>query len=268
MKTWKDNIYFVLVEPREAGNIGASARALKNMGFRNLCLVNPPAVLTDEARWLARHALDILESAKTFETLEDALADKSLVVGTTRRTGKRRGPTIHAEEAVGNLVSNAAKNKIAIIFGREDRGLYNKEVSRCGFLLTIPSNRSQPSLNLSQAVLIISYELSKAGHSFSEKKRSLRKGSCGSVYPVPLASSAELVPQKELLSLYTRIDSTLKALGYIPRGNRDLEAKIMLNLKYFIGRAGLTRWELNMLHGICSQIEKKIAGSDKVVPRK
>jgi TrmH family RNA methyltransferase len=157
---WKDNIYFVLVEPKEPGNVGASARAIKNMGFKNLCVVNPPAALTEgEGRWFARNAHDVLSSAQIYGTLADAVADKSVVVGTTRRKGKRRGLIMPADEGASRLYRMAASNKVAVLFGREAKGLFNEEVEECGFMLSIPSSKAQPSLNLSHAVLIIAYEL-------------------------------------------------------------------------------------------------------------
>jgi TrmH family RNA methyltransferase len=249
MKNWKDNICFVLVEPRESGNIGSSARAMKNMGFKNLCLVKPPAVITDEARWLACNALDILESAKTYDNMKDAIRDKSIVVGTTRRKGRRRGVIIPVEQGVKAIFDIARNNKVAILFGREDRGLFNEEVEECGFLITIPTSKEQPSLNLAQAVLIVAYELSKAEYKSQESRvggQELKE------------EKRILVNHEELMSLYKRVAETLRLLEYIPKGDRNLEKKIMQNLKHFIGRAGLTEWELKMLHGICSQIEKKI----------
>lgn len=107
-------------------------------------------------------------------------------------------------------------------------------------LITIPTSREQPSLNLAHAVLIIAYELSKAGY----KQKSEEKIS--------------LINHEELTNLYSRISGIFKLLEYIPKGDRNLESKIMHNLKHFIGRAGITEWELKMLHGICSQLEKKI----------
>lgn len=242
MKTWKDNVYFVLVEPKEAGNIGASARAIKNMGFKNLCLVNPPSLMTDEARWFARNAHDILNSAERFTTIKDAISDKSIVVGTSRRIGRKRGVIVHAEHGAQRLLEIAATNKIAILFGREDRGLYNKEIEECGFLMTIPSSKKQPSLNLAHAVLIIAYELSKAAYSTEI------------TVPVP-----KLVSHKELAPLFERIEEVLTELGYIRKSDKDLRKKIIQNLKHFIGRAGLTDWELKMFHGICCRIEKKLS---------
>ncbi|MCL4537547.1 MAG: RNA methyltransferase [Nitrospirae bacterium] len=254
MKHWKDNIYFVLVEPKESGNIGASARAIKNMGFKNLCLVNPPIPplvkggkgrFSDEARWLACNALDVLNSAETYDNLKDAIRDKSIIVGTTRRKGRRRGVITPAEQGVKGIFNIGRNNKVAILFGREDRGLFNEEVEECGFLITIPTGKEQPSLNLAQAVLIVAYELSKAEYAGGKGQ-----GAIG--------ERQEIVNHKEIASLYERISKTLKLLEYIPKGDRNLEKKIMQNLKHFIGRAGLTDWELKMLHGICSQIEKRI----------
>src|SRR5208337_820441 len=97
MPSWKDNISFVLVEPRESANIGASARAVKNMGFRTLCLVKSPEI-NDEARWLAHNSLDVLEAAKRYDSLTDAIDDQSFVVAVARRTGKRRGMVLPLEQ--------------------------------------------------------------------------------------------------------------------------------------------------------------------------
>jgi TrmH family RNA methyltransferase len=245
MKDWKDNVYFILVEPKEPGNVGASARAIKNMGFRNLCLVNPPSLINSEARWFARNAHDILDSAEIFTTIKDAISDKSIVVGASRRTGRKRGIFVHAEQGARRLLEIAATNKTAILFGREDRGLYNEEIEECGFLMTIPSSKKQPSLNLAHAVLIIAYELSKAEYSTE--------------VTVPLP---RLVSHKDLAPLFEKIEKTLTELGYIRQSDKDLRKKIIQNLKHFIGRAGLTDWELKMFHGICSRIEKKIQSGE------
>jgi len=236
----------VLVEPKESGNIGSTARAIKNMGFRNLSLVSPPAVIGEEARWLACNALDVLESAERFNAVADAVQDKTLVVGTSRRVGKRRGMIVSVEEGAERVLDVARDNKVAVLFGREAKGLLNEEVEECGLLITIPSSKIQPSLNLAQAVLITAYELSKA-----EFKGIVRK-------PYRRQEEKLLIDHKTLTALYERMSEVLSLLEYIPRGDRDLAKKIMSNLKHFIGRAGITEWELNMLHGICTQIEKKI----------
>ena len=251
MNDWKDNVFFVLVEPKEAGNIGASARAMKNMGFRNLEVVSPVRIpiisglnwtsrrnfLTDESRRMACNAVDVLESAVVHTSFKEAIRGKNIIIGTTRRIGKRRGLILPLKEGIKKAVSASKKNKIAIVFGREDKGLNNREVEECGFLITIPANPLSASLNLSQSVLLVAYELSRKTYKTE--------------FP-------ELAKHKEIDGLYRRIRSTLRLLEYIPRGSSDLEMKIMRNLKRLINRAGLTDWELKMFHGMCSQVEKKI----------
>jgi TrmH family RNA methyltransferase len=237
MKNWKDNISFIIVEPKEPGNIGASARALKNMGFTKLELVKPVAFMTDEAKCMSCNALDVLEHAKVYPGFNDAIKNKAMVIGTTRRIGKQRGPILPVTASIKRIIPAAKKNNIAILFGREDRGLLNKEIEQCGFLMTIPADPSSPSLNLSQSVLLVAYELSHRTYK---------------------NASPELVHHKNIAALYHHINMTLKRLGYIPRGDRDLEKKIMTNLKHLFGRSGLTDWEYKMLRGICTQIEKKM----------
>ena len=279
MENWKGNVFFVLVEPKESGNIGASARAMKNMGFQNLSMVKPPAQLTDEARWFACNALDVLESAQSYPDFKSAISDKAFVVGTSRRTGKRRGMILPLEQGARKIIERARSGKVAILFGREAKGLLNEEVDECGLLLTIPTSKEHRSLNLSQAVLIVAYELLKAGYAdekakgeghgeaakgeTDQTKGRRRRVRGGNQKPSPrMFESGEfgtqLVSYEEISALYNRMTETLKLLEYIPRGDRDLEAKIMQNLKHFIARSGLTDWELNMLHGILTQIEKKV----------
>jgi TrmH family RNA methyltransferase len=237
MGTWKDNISFILVEPKEPGNIGSSARAMKNMGFRSLELVKPGEFLTDEARHMACDAIDILENAKIHSSFKEAIKDKAVIIGTTRRLGRRRGFIFALRDSIKRIITTAKRNRIAILFGREDRGLLNQEVEECGFLITIPSDKSSPSLNLAQCVLLVAYELS---------------------HETFRVSTSKLLEHQELDALYSHIQSSLKLLEYVPRGSRKLEDRIMRNLKHLIGRSGLTHWELRMLYGLCSQVEKRI----------
>ncbi|MFN3740334.1 MAG: RNA methyltransferase, partial [Thermodesulfovibrionales bacterium] len=239
------------------GNIGASARAIKNAGFFNLSLVNPfrgvpfdeknirGILENSEARWFAGGAKDILKNVEIHSNLHDSISDKALVVGTTRRTGKRRGVILSVEEGIKRILDVASHNKVAILFGREDKGLFNEEIRECGFLITIEASRKAPSLNLAQAVLIIAYELNKMGME--------RYGSVDSI-GIP---DLKLVSHSDIEGLLDRLKIALKGLGYIPKGDRDLEKKIMDNMGFLLKRAGLTEWELNMLHGICTKIIEK-----------
>lgn len=256
MKTWRDNVYFTLVEPREPGNIGACARAIKNMDFKKLCLVNPPSLMTDEAQWFARNSLDVLDSADKRDSVHDAIGDKHYVVGTSRRRGKRRGAFLPVEEGARRIFEIAHKNKVAVLFGREDRGLFNEEIEECAFLMTIPANKKQPSLNLAQAVMIIAYEISKAG------MKGGKDTDKNSDERMLTAAPPKMARQEELVLLYERLENALRLIEYIPPDDKVVRRKIMQNLKHCLGRAGLTDWEFNMFHGICKRIEKKL-GSEK-----
>lgn len=235
--SWTENIFFVLVEPKENGNIGASARAMKNMGFNNLILVNP-AEIKEEAKWMAWRSNDVLENAKIHKNLDEAIADKVLVVGTTRRRGSKRGAIIDVKDGVKRIYEVAQKNKVAILFGREDKGLFNSEIEKCGFLITIPTSAKQPSINLAQSVLIVAYELM---HCEEIKDYHIQK--------------QFLVDQRELNKLYERLRTILKKTGYIPE-NIDIEKSIINNFRHLFGRTGLTFWELKLIHGLLSHIEE------------
>ncbi|MBN2408225.1 MAG: RNA methyltransferase [Candidatus Aminicenantes bacterium] len=236
-KTWKNNVHFVLVGPTESGNIGAAARAIKNMDFHRLELVGPVPHLTDEARSMACHAKDVLEAAQVHKTLRRAVAGKALAVGTTRRPGGRRGLIVDVRTGAPRIRKAAAANPVAVLFGNEHTGLTNMELDQCGLVLTIPSSVAFPSLNLAQSVLILAYELSR----LEAETR-----------------TPGLVAKSECEKLYRRIPGTLQILGYGRKGDKDLNADIARNLRRLIGRAGLTEWELNMLLGLCTRIERKL----------
>jgi TrmH family RNA methyltransferase len=235
--SWKDNVSFILVEPQEPGNIGSAARALQNMGFSSLELVNPVYFRTKEAKQMSCQGYDLLKKAVVHASFDDAIHDKHLIVGTTRRLGARRGMIIPLKDSIKKIISAAQKNRVAVLFGRERNGLTNREVNECGLLVTIPSEPKTPSLNLAQSVLLVAYELSQKSYK---------------------TALPELVEHEKLVHLYENIEAGLRLLEFIPRGDRDLEKKIMKNLKHLIGRSGLTEWELNMLYGICSQVERKL----------
>lgn len=244
MDNWKDNISFVLVDTLETGNIGASARALKNCGFSNLELVRPRNFPSDEAGWFAHGAEDILSAVRVHPALTPALKDKALIVGTTRRDGKKRGLTYPVRDAVERIRRFSENNRVALLFGREDHGLKNAETAECSFMIRIPASSEHPSFNLAQAVLIIAYEISYTSYA---------------VKPPP-----ETISNEEFLNLFERLRSVMKRAGYAPKGIRDKEAMIMADLKRLISRAAITPREARMLHGIISQIEESLGR--RIVP--
>lgn len=230
-----ENIAIVLVRPLKPGNIGSVARALKNMGLSDLRLVAPEASPSaQEALAMAVHARDVLESARIYPKLADALSDRTLVVGTTCREGLYRAEVRPLRETAVELVALAVSNRIAILFGAEDTGLTNRELKSCQRLIRIPSGPQYPSLNLAQAVMVVAYELWMASASQAFNSR----------------IGAEYAPAMEIDAMLERMKDALLAIGFLPENNPE---HIMFALRAIYGRSGLTARELDILSGIASQ---------------
>ncbi len=245
---WKDNISFVLVCPREAGNIGASARALKNFGFSRLELVAPKKFPAEEALWFAHGALDVLENVKVHQDLGEALQGRVLVAGTSRRKGKQRGTSCALKEGVKKIKKCALEGgTAAVLFGSEDKGLSNTQAEECAFLMNIPADPAMPSFNLAQAVLLVSYELFLAGDERADLEETVKSKGKNATKVKKTAT------HEELSFFHERLGEAIGRLGYTPRGNKDVEITVLKHLKRILSKAELTRWELKMLHGLLSQ---------------
>ena len=155
-----ENIRIVLVDPKYGGNIGSICRVMMNMGITDLVLVDPHDKLDwEEARRLACHAGEVLEKRQVFQTLEEAVADCTVVAGTSARTGMYRDHAGLPREIAPVVLDSAAHHKTALVFGREDTGLFNEELAVCTHIINIPSSEIYRSLNLSHAVMVCCYEL-------------------------------------------------------------------------------------------------------------
>jgi tRNA/rRNA methyltransferase len=229
-----DHIRIVLVEPQHAGNIGAVARAMKNMALSRLVLVNPVDHLGLEARMMAMHGLDILQQAQVVHTLAQGVADAGYVVGTTRRLGKGRQVTLTSRGIAPLLLELAATNPLAIVFGREDSGLSNEELLVCHELITIPAHPVHGSLNLAQAVLLVCYELFVASAN-------------PSVSPPPRLASVQ-----ELERLYARMRAVLSHIGFLHGSHPD---RMMGYFRRFFARQGLRSRDVKVFLGVFRQIE-------------
>lgn len=165
-------IIFILVSPQREENVGASARAMKTMGFENLRLVAPHCdYLGQKSRATAHGSVDILEKAKVFETLQDSLFDISLAIASAAKK-RNKTPSYQLVEDLPKIISskgNTLRN-VAIIFGGEESGLSNKELKLCDIVSTIPMRRKYPSLNLGQAVMVYATYLSKLNFSVAKRK--------------------------------------------------------------------------------------------------
>ena len=154
-----DNIRIVLVNTSHPGNIGGVARAMKNMGLTRLYLVAPRDYPNEQAEWRAVSAKDILDAAIVVPTLEDAIADCQFVVGTSARERRIPWPLLDARQCAERMAQASSQEQVAVLFGREDRGLTNEELRVCNLHLNIPTSGAYSSLNLAMAVQIVAYEL-------------------------------------------------------------------------------------------------------------
>lgn len=231
-------VAIVLVEPREPGNIGAAARAMGNMGLDRLVLVNPADHLSPAARRMAPGAGAILEGATVCATLAEAISGFGIVVGTTRREGRVRSGKISPRAAAPRIVELSKANDVAVLFGREDRGLTNREIEKCQRIVTVPTAPKGESLNLAQAVLVVAYELFLAGHEHGEalEKEPLRK----------LASSGSLE------EMYGHMERVLLEIDYLKENNPK---RMMRAFRKIFGRAGLGDGDVRALRGVFHQVE-------------
>jgi tRNA/rRNA methyltransferase len=243
----RERFAFVLFRPQSAGNIGAAARALKNMGFDDLRLVAPGTLKSREAAAMAVHADDVLASATIYPDLAAALADCAVAVGTTSRRGGYRSRARPLRAATAELNAIAGSNKIAIVFGREDHGLTNRELKLCNRLITIPTAPEYPSLNLAQAVMVVAYELMMA----SEESASAR---------APL-----FAPAAASDPMLARMEEALLSIGFIPDDNPN---HIMLAIREIFGRSGLTPREVEILNGMARQIRWVAEGGHRTLAEK
>ncbi|ABB37775.1 tRNA/rRNA methyltransferase (SpoU) [Oleidesulfovibrio alaskensis G20] len=235
-----ENVAVVLVEPRFPENIGMVARACANMGVNELVVVAPERWNPEKSVPLATpKGVPVLESVRHEDTLAAALAPYTLVLGTTARTGGWRRQILSPETAAPVVQQEvAAGGRVAIVFGREDRGLTNEETEVCSRLVTIPTSEAS-SLNLAQAVLILLYECFKLSDA-----RPFHK-SAGAL--------SRVVTHEEQEILFAALQDTLLDIDYLREDNPDY---FMLPVRRFMQKASLRRHEFDMLMGICRQVRR------------
>lgn len=237
MSSRLENISIILVEPQGPLNIGSVCRAMMNFGFSDLRLVNPETGhLCDDARRMALKASVILDRTRIFPSLEDALSDCHLALATTRRFGRYRRDFLHPDQAGKQLVPWAEEGRVALVFGREDKGLRTAELDLCQRLITIPTSREFPSMNLAQAVALCLYETSKA---FFEERKQVGGGRS-------LASGGLLE------EMYGHMKNALLDCGFLNFQNPD---HIMHAFRRIFGRAGLDPREVRILRGLWRRVE-------------
>ena len=229
----------ILVEPSLAVNVGAVARAMKNMGFSELRIVYPDEGsehLSDPARRMSAGSEEILEQARVFPSLGLALADIQVVAGCTARKGQGRNPLLDPRELKEHAARLGPETRFAVVFGREDRGLTNAELDLCHLVVTVPTAPEHSSLNLAQAVLLICYEL-RGGSSPGE--------------PDVAAPNAPATSE-ELEELYGHARKVLLRVGFLDPQNPD---RILRVLRRLLGRVGPDSREVAILRGILRRMD-------------
>lgn len=227
----------VLVEPQGALNIGSVSRAMLNFGVSDLRLVNPQVDhLSHDARLMSVKAVSVLENARVFSSLDEALADCSVSFGTTRRFGQYREDLKHPDEAALFLLPIAQQQPVALVFGREDKGLFTSELDLCQHFITIPTNAELPSMNLAQAVVLCLYEVKKAEGKLANRQHGRKK----------LAENAELE------AMFQHMKQAMINIGYLNPQNPE---HILRTFRRVLGRAGLNPREVSILRGLFNQID-------------
>ena len=227
-------IRFVLVEPKEAGNVGACARVMKNFGFDALWIAGRHPELFPVSGWWASGADDLLERTTFVPTLHEAIADCQLVIATTSSRG-RTTPADHTPRTLGRAAGKlSSAQTLALVFGREDSGLTREELMLCHQTAVIPTSDTFPTMNLGQALGVFCYELSSIG---------------------PAETSRQLPSAAMIERLHTRFESLLVESGFLLANNPN---RIYDDIRHIINRASLDERETTILLGMIRQLEWKI----------
>jgi cysteine desulfurase len=242
------DIRVVLVETSHPGNIGAVARAMKNMGLSQLVLVRPKSFPDPEATARASGATDVLEQARVVPDLVSGIGDCGLVIATTARERDPNIRVLEVREAAVRAVEDSGRGPVALLFGNERTGLTNDELAFANLLLRIPANPEYSSLNLAMAVQLVTYEIYRArGATYAQPPRALA-AELGSA-DVPLATAADMA------RLYTHFATVLEEIDF-----RDRTASgrhLMDRIRRFLNRAELDQNEVNILRGILTAVQRK-----------
>jgi tRNA (cytidine32/uridine32-2'-O)-methyltransferase len=268
-----DRIRIVMVNTTLPANIGAAARAMKTMGLSHLTLVNPKTFPSPDATALAAGAANILDHVTIVQTLEEAIADCTLVFGTSARSRTIPWPLLDVRSATQLAIDETINGEIAIVFGREDRGLTNEELAQAQFHLTIPVNEEYGVLNVAAAIQVVCYELRmnallKQDHAVvnsSNLEQCDREASnleASNEQQMPLIGHMQwdepLVDQAMMQQFYPHLEAMLADIDFIDPKNPRL---LPLRLRRLFGRVRLDRMEYNLLRGIFGRVQALSKGT-------
>lgn len=233
------NIRIVLVHTTHPGNIGSVARAMKNMGLSQLWLVSPKEFPSERADWRAANADDILKQATVVNELDDALRGCGLVIGTSARDRRIPWPVFDPRACAARTLSEVATHPVAIIFGREDRGLTNDELHKCHYHVHIPSNPEYSSLNLAMAVQVIAYEIAMAA----------RDNPPAPEWDQPPARAEDM----ELFM--SHLEAVMRDTGFLDPEN---PRQTLTRVRRLFNRIRPDKMELNILRGFLAAVQDRL----------
>jgi TrmH family RNA methyltransferase len=234
------HIRIVLVAPSHPGNIGAVARAMKNMGLTELVLVRPRHFPDPEATARASGADDVLASARCVATLGEALEGCGFVTATTSRDRDQYFRVIDVRDAALRIVAEAQRSPAAVVFGAERSGLTNEELETAHALIRIPASEVYPSLNLAMAVQLVTYEIFRAR---------------GTAAAVVATGAAPLASAQAMDRLYVHLGAVLEEIDFRDRTQKG--TALMSRIRRFLQRAELDENEVNILRGILTAVQSK-----------
>jgi len=239
------NIRIVMVNTSHPGNIGAAARAMKNMGLEKLYLVEPKDYPSLEAISRSVGAVDVLDNAVVVKNLDEAISDCVWVAGTSARFRTVEWPILEPRECVQKALEYINEGEIAVVFGNETNGLTNEQMERCNMLLHIPTNPDFSSLNIAAAVQVVCYEFRQA---LVQEKAKIKPPKRGKHRYDIIANATQLD------GMYGHIREALDELSFFGTKNPDV---MMRRLKGLFSRAETTQREVSIIRGICAAIQGK-----------
>ena len=207
---------------------------MKNMGLQHLKLVSPGERINEQCRRMAGKAVELVHSAQIYSSLDEALTEENVVIGTTSARKRKAQQRIHTPREIAALLRKYGKSqRVALVFGTERSGLSDPHLARCQYLVSIPSNLDHPVLNLSQAVLILAYEILTA-------------------FPISSNGNLKLASDEEREQMFSDMQRVLLDIGFL---NPKNPSHIMRSIRRFLGRADLTPRDVQILRGIMTQME-------------
>lgn len=234
-------IRIVLVGTTHPGNIGAAARAMKNMGLSDLALVTPRIFPSEEATARASGADDVLASAAVYDSLEQATADCHLIIGASARRRTIAWPEVTPRQAAERVAEQSPGQRSALVFGREHAGLTNEELEHCHFLLHIPCNPEFQSLNVAAAVQVVAYELFQAAQAS------------------PPAATRDVEPElatgEEMESFFEHLIATMFEVGFLHE--RKSSPALLRRVRRLFNRATLEKTDINILRGLLTAVNHR-----------